>query len=356
MKIKTKELKKLVNLAYTTSGRDTNYPVTEFITLYTSPMYLNVVATDNINTIRAWSEREGDDDFVVSVDAEKFKALVTKLSATWTVLSDRGKYLEVKCGGTYKVPLPLNEIGESIRYQDVNACKPTAVLEARDISIARFAGWDSVDHKSRYADILNSYFIDMQDGIYSTNGIKLFHANINNNWKSSERFVINPKAIDILDKLNSDIEFAVCGDCIKFQTSGGEHSGAVLRVVPMGIGLYPTAMVKNCLGAVGENKCTFDKASMLSALGRASLFSSDYSNNEVAVFIERDKIVIKSLHEESVESITCTADESTYFKVNSKLFASLINSSERGELRYGATQMVGVVSQDFTAILALSNA
>lgn len=117
MKILTEDLKRVVKVLSKAAGLNNLRPFTCLLFIKAKEGKVSFMTTDEINTLYATIQAEGD--LEITVDVTLFSKLINTLEEEWVELNVENKVLIIKCGGTYKIPTVLNSSGEFIRFKDL---------------------------------------------------------------------------------------------------------------------------------------------------------------------------------------------------------------------------------------------
>ena len=113
MAIKSLELKKVLETFTNIIKLDKIRPVTDLVEIYSKDGYLHLGSTDNRTTIVAKIENDNEIDNAV-LCLSNFCKIVKLTTKEEIILSHKGKYIEFKGNGKYKIPIQTDEMGNDI--------------------------------------------------------------------------------------------------------------------------------------------------------------------------------------------------------------------------------------------------
>ena len=111
MKIATNLLKEAVNNSLKGTSNNALIPITQMIGIKLNNNKLHLLSTDMTNTLEMTLDKVLGDDIDITVEAEKFGKLISKMTSPEIDLSVKDDVLIVKGNGTYKIPLISDEEG-----------------------------------------------------------------------------------------------------------------------------------------------------------------------------------------------------------------------------------------------------
>ena len=166
--------------------------------------------------------------------------------------------------------------------------------------------------------------------------------------------------MDILgafDEQNLNITVADDFICCKCDTM------AVYSKLSDDIGEYEIDKTKQYIGTKFPNVCKVNKAELLSAIDRISLFVSKYDNQAIRMLFDTDGIEISNLKSGSTESVQYIEKKSKVKKkvvpvevyINADMISTQLKSyvGDIVSIEYGVDFAISLVSEDTTQIISL---
>lgn len=285
--MKTKELKKICSTIRGIIKSNKIRPITDFVEIYSKDGIAHLGATDNRTTIVATLENENDiDNVVISLpDLYKLVKLTTKEDI---VLTNKGRYVEFKGNGKYKIPIQTDEMGNDL-YLPLEMPEMGDIVEydSKDFQLAQernkiglFAG-DSHDEFKLY------YHRDYD--LITCDSIVVACTNIAN-LPSGD---VQPFVIDQLATLEGVMKFS--------EVDGGyriSYNNYEIYMVNKLYSTFPIKLVEPFL--VGDDtdrfpiKVTVDKEPLLAAINRQDIFRTPYDTPSIIFDMDYKGITLRN--------------------------------------------------------------
>ena len=353
MKISTQRLKDATNKAIKGAGFNNLIPLTSMIGLKLSDGALKLSTTDMTNTLTVIIDKVAGEDLSVTVDADKFGKLISKITSEDVDLSLVDDNLVIKANGTYKLPLISDEEG-LVEFPLVEV-KPThgevmltSIMSAYNINKSALA--KTMEQPSLTGYYCGEKVITTDALVITFNDFKMF-----NNNNGDEPLLISSQMMQLL-KLNDKekIEFSVNGSELQFVTDNVIVSGAMLE----GIEDYPVEAISQYLDEAFESSCKVPKGLLLDVLDRLALFIEPYDKNGAYFTFGRKGINIHSKKDASTEVIHNVASENFnpfVCCVDIPVFREQLQAipEDTVQLFYGNENALKIVCGKVTQVIAL---
>ena len=353
MKIKTELLKSLVSKAMHGVGNNKLIPITNLMNLKVENDKFVITTTDATNYLYV-SDVCDEDPFYVTVYAEMFAKLVSKLTCEYVSLTVTNNSLEVKGNGTYNLELPLDEEGEFIKYP--NPFKFEEVIETGEISLSTIqtilnAVKPSLATTAEIPCYMGYY---MGDEVIATDTFKI---------ASMATKMFNIPVLMSADTLN--LVSLMVDEKIKYtiwnnnEVSFHSHDCDVHGVLMNGINDYAVTEIKNLVDKKFTSMCKLSKDTLLQLLDRLSLFVGAYDKNEINLTFTSSGLCVKSKNSSGVEIIEYLDSENLddfVCTIDIQMLQSQVktHSTSSVELWYGLDNAIKLVDGNITQIIALS--
>ena len=298
MKVASARFKEAVNKAIKGAGFNNLIPLTQLIGIKLSNGKLRFLTTDAAHNVCVIVDKVTGDDLDVTLDADKFGKLISKVTSDEIELTVQDSVLVIKANGTYKMPLTIDEEG-LVSFPDISSSaanvtiglKLSSVLNAYNINKAALS--QTLDRP-----YLTGYYC--KDRVITTNGDVITF----NNFKMFDGIddaILLPAQLVQLLTLN-DKEDIVCnmsGDNLLFITD----DVIIESHKQEGVEQYPADDILQYLDEAFESSCKLPKELLLSVLDRLSLFIEQYDKNGAYFTFGRTGLTIHSKKDASTEII-----------------------------------------------------
>ena len=352
MKVVTNRMKEAVNKAIKGAGFNNLIPITSMIGIKLSDGKLRLLTTDMSNTLCVIIDKVTGDDIDVTVDADKFGKLISKITSEEVDLSvvDEDK-LVIKANGTYKLPLIADEEG-LVSFPDVKLADTpdgeillTSIMSAYNINKSALA-------KTLEQPCLTGYYCGEK---VITTDANVITFNDFDAFKYDKPLLISSQMMALLT-LNSKekIAYKVAGSELQFVTDDVVITGPVLE----GIEDYPVEEISAYLEEAFTSSCKVPKELLLDVLDRLALFIEPYDKNGAYFTFGRKGINIHSKKDASTEVVNYV--ESKEFKpficcVDIPMLKEQLqaNPDETIKIFYGNENALKLQSGKVTQVIAL---
>lgn len=354
MKIATSSLKDAVTKSIKGVNNNNNLPLTSLIGIKLSGGKLRFLSTDMVNKLCVIVDKVAGDDIDITVSAELFSKLISKLTCESVEMTVTDDVLVVRGNGTYKIPLIADENG-LVSFPDIDY--PAEDVEGYGVKLTSIMNVYNINSASLSKDLdnpcLTGYYCS--DRVVSTNGSILTSNNIELFGKMS--LLVSPQMMYLLTLNDSED--------IKFYNDNGRLYFITDTVVVCGSELagkedYPVEAIAEYFSTEFPSTCKVPRELMLSVLDRLALFIESYDHNCATFTFGRTGIIIKSNKGSSEEVIRYVASENfADFSciVNIPAIRQLIkaNPSDTLTFKYGDDSVLELVEGNVSQIVALGD-
>ena len=356
MKIKTLKLQEMVSKAIKGAGNNKLIPITGLIGIEVKDNKLSLICTDATNYIKVSEVVTDVEDFYVTVSAELFSKLISKMTCETVNIEISDNALIIKGNGEYKIDIQLDEYGSIVKFPDKFNEYPLDI--ENDVYIKK----ETIDKvlNTNKAAIAVTMEIPCYTGYYfgkdiiSTDTFKICATDIN---VFKEPCLISSQSMELLSVFDDEkiSVYNLPNNVMVFTTPNIQ----VYTVQLDGIEDFAVDAINGLIDTEFESMCKFDKQSMINLLDRISLFISPYDNNNITMTFTDDGILVKSKKSNGSELIKYTEKENykpfeCVLSVEMLLSQIKAQPGEVVELWYGNDTAIKMTCEDVTQIVALS--
>ena len=296
MEISTVKLQEMVLKAMKGVGNNKLLPVTSLINIRIDAGDLVLVTTDGVNYLYIQDSIESNEEFYVTVEADKFSKLISKMTCDKIYLELKDTYLEVIGNGVYKIELPL---GSVVQYPDplnnlsnlgnfgtVNASVINDILNYIKPSLA----------VTNEIPCYTGYYV--ADKVIATDTNKIACLNVP---VFEEPRLISSEMMNMLSVMSPDDLIDVYADDTKiaFVTDEVAVYGESMNYLQD----FQIDAINKLLESKFASKCTLSKNALLQSLDRLSLFVGVYDENAVHLEFTDEELCIFSKNSDAYEDI-----------------------------------------------------
>lgn len=355
--INTEKLKSMVSRALRGVGNNKLIPITQLINVSVSNNELKLITTDATNYLYIIDMMEAD-DFDVTVSADIFGKLISKMTSENVTLEVKDGILEVKGNGTYTIELPLDENGEAIKYPNPVADIDESKYKESQVSLSVIRTIiDAIGPSlatTLELPIITNYYVG--EKTVATDRYKI--ACLDNQIIDTQ-LIISSIYMNLLDVMTTTTDrikvltdentiISMSGDCIVY----GKLADTVND--------YPYDSIINLLNTDIDDVCSIKKAELLNLLDRMSLFTNDITSRSTPITIKfgADEVTITNKSGKSSEAIKYADDkvhEIFECVINIELLTSQVKaySGDVIEVHYGNDNLLKFVDGSIIQIVAL---
>lgn len=353
LKIKTDILKEMVTKSLKAVTNNKLIPITGLMSIKLEKEELKITTTDADNILIISKKGVKGDNFNVTISADLFSKLISKITVEETTLELNEDSLVVKGNGTYNVDIPLDEEGEIISFIPLSTLEnpvkeykiKTSVIK-RIISEGKIAVAKTMEMPFLTGFYFGDKVITTDSYIAAINNQNIFKENLLLPTELMELISIIPEEDILVQKDNTHIVFS--SETITVQGNLMED-----------IEKYPVKAMEKFYVEKFKNRVKINKDILLSALDRISLFVSAYDNDTVTLNFTNEGLVLSSERSSSEELISyLEKDKDVPFicNIDIELFKSQlsVNKDENVELWYGSDFMIKMTTDRLTQVVVLS--
>lgn len=354
LKMKTIDLQEMTGRAIKGAGNNKLLPLTELMCIKAVDGQLSIITSDGSNYLYI-KKIKVDGDFYVTVKADQFAKLVSKLTCENVEMTITNNALEIRANGVYLLDIPMDEEGEVINYPDpLSDMKSTS--DSRQVNLSTIRGiLESC--KTSLAQTLEvpcytGYYCG--DRIIATDSDKIASLDAHASIFGCD-VLVAPEVLNLVDVMTSEkLNFFFSGDYMVFDSP----DCAVVGMIMDGIEEYPIEPITNILDKDLPSKCTLDKNALIALLDRISLFVGPYDDHVIRLTFTNSGINVESMQSNGVETInylsvddfkpfTCLADITFILTHLRSLTKDAIT------LQFGADNAIRFDEDDVTLITSL---
>jgi len=354
LKIKTITLKEMTSRSAKGAGNNKLLPLTELMCIREKDGKLVMITSDGTNYLYIFQDGvEVEEGFYVTVKAEQFAKLVSKLTCESVEMSLVGTALEVNGNGVYKIDIPVDEEGDVITYPDPYENMPLSnnpsqiqlatiksILECCKASLAQ-----TLEVPCYTGYYCGARVVATDNDKMSSMKVRLFENDV----------LVPAEVFNLVDVMTAEkIDFQFVGEYLVFTSPD-----CVVIGMPMdGIEDYPIEPISELLEQDMESSCTINRNSFISLLERIMLFVGPYDDKAIRLTFTENGIAVQSIQSNGVETIpyvnvdnfkpfTCLADI-TFLLAEAKSI-----QSDALKMQYGQDNAIRFDDGNITIVVSL---
>lgn len=349
----TERLKQLVSYAIQGAGFDKLFELTSYmgIRVEDGELYLNT--TDGTNYVSV-SDSCVADNMDITVDAELFSKLISKINSDTVDMEIVDNSLVIKGNGKYTLPIIPDENGNNLSFPDKfpELTEEIGTIKAEDLTTLNTALKASLSNvaSSIYA---NYYFGDV---VVTTDRAM---ATILNKKMFDGEFIFSKAFIELLSMGLTDVTIAKADN--KFVATADLSEKCTISIcttVTDDITTFDTAGINKLASLETPAFCRFKKAQMLELLDRLVLFVSKFDDGAIELHFTDSSIEVSSLKSDGIESVDFTESKDTQdmtIKINIDRLRNQLKAygSDIVDLYYGSEVCIKLKDRDLTQVIAL---
>lgn len=352
MKIKSEQLKTLMQKSIKGALNHKLIPITGFIMVRLADKHLTLTTTDGVNILEVSADAiEGKDLYAVVV-ADTFNRLIGKTTSEFVNMEITEKGFEVKGNGTYIFEMPLDEDGKvvTIARPDFKDEKETAI-DLEDIKGVLYSNKSAVAETFE-VPALTGYYAD-SDGVVTADGLRI--------CKTNNKLFFTPALLsaDLINLLSvfdtDDIKASWNENEMIFRSKDTTIYGRTMNEIAD----YPIDSIKKYFHIVFENSVKLNKNKLLEILDRLSIFTEGYDKSVLEFSFENTELTISDKEGNIWERVKYesvgTANNFTC-NVDINLLTPQVRAldEELFELHYGLENAVMLTTANIKQIISLS--
>ena len=352
--INTQVLQRLVSKAVRGVSNNKMIPITCMIGIKSFKTGFSLTTTDASNYLYVEDEVATDEDFEVTVYADVFAKLISRMTCDNITLELKENYLEVVGNGTYKVELPFDENGKPIKfpmpisehavYEDVtqiqrstievviNSVKPALATTLENPQYTAYWVGDSVIATDSYK--ISAYKVPVFD----------------------TPVLISAEAMELLSLMESEtVDVSKVGDYLIFS-----DANTIVYTKPVaGLTDYSIDAIKGLIDMEFDSSCEVSQTVLLQLLDRLSLFVKPFDDGNINLTFTKTGLVVTSMADSGSELIPyMTTDNFKEFhcSIDINLLQTQVksNMSEAVKISFGKDSCIKIADGTITKVIALN--
>lgn len=349
----TEKMKELVSFAIRGAGFNKLIELSCYmgVRVENGMLYLNT--TDGTNYLCV-SDSCVADDFDVTVNAELFAKLISKITSDVVDMSVVGNSLVVDGNGKYTLEIVPDETGNKLSFPDKfpTEVNDIGTINAVDVVAINTTVKASLD--SNVVSVYSSYYLG--DVVASTDRCMM---TVFNKKVFDNPYMFNRAFVDLMTMSGADVAVSASSDMLLAESSISEKGLiSVCTKIPDNVTDFKIADVKKFAGLEVKSFCRIRKAQLLDLLDRLSLFVTKFDDGAIQLEFTKTGVNVSSLASsgvEFIEYVECKDAEEMTIKINiNRLLTELKSySSDVVDLYYGNSLCIKLVDGDMTQIIAL---
>lgn len=352
MKIKTELLKELVTKSINGASNNKLIPITQLMSIQGFENQLVLITTDATNYFYVCGKDVDVKEFNVTVFAEQFAKLISKMTCKEIYLDIKDGSLEVKGNGTYTLELPLDENGELIKYPDPYADVPNidfdGTIQVSEVKAIVDSIRPSLATTMELPSITN-YFVG--NSVVATDRYKIASYD---DTITNDEILVSSQLMDLLALFEDKIEYKIGDNYMIFNSEDCWLYSKQLDDVSE----YPIEAINKLIDEDFKSVCKVNKNDFIALLERIALFVGKYDDKAVRLYFEKDGIRVSNKNRNSNELIEYL-DSKKYKSYNCSIDVDMLLSQLKAyagdivELHYNNDKVIKFVDGSITQIIAL---
>lgn len=349
IKVSTVPFQNAVSKVIKAAGFNKWLPITSMIGIRCVNNVLSLITTDGTNSLCARADVVSCDDFNIVVDAELFAKLVSKITSECIELEITGSSLVVTGNGEYKMPLQLDDDGNTLTFPDpidfefgsetkvsksvidvmLNSIKPSLSTQAGTIYTNYYVGEVIVGTDK-------AMFSSFEDDSFD------------------EHLLLSRTFVDLLGLMSDEIEMYYDEDSV-LAKDGNLILYSKGKTLPDG---FQENKIKAILDIEMDSYCKVNKQSLLSTLERIALFVGEFDEGAIQLHFTDSSIEIQSMASNGIESVDymehkSAIDFSVKININRLITQLKAYGSDSVEIYYGNDKLLKLKDGKLTQVIAL---
>lgn len=355
--INTGKLQEMVAKSIKGAGNNKLIPLTGLMGIELKSGVLTFTTTDATNYLYIHESGVVGDDFSVTVPADLFAKLVSKMTSENVTLDMKAELavLEIRGNGEYRIELPLDENGQLIKYP-----APYLNLEYETVGNPIHLSTIKVILASLKSSLAATLEIPCYTGYYmgdqviATDTYKIASMDVR---LFDDNRLMSPEAFNLLS-LMTDEKIDVANNKDRHICKFTSSTCDVYSVDMEGLEEYAVDAIMGLINTDYDSMCTIAKNDILSVLDRILLFVGPYDKNAITLTFTSGGLQIASKASSGTELIPyIDSDNFTDFicTVDIQMLTSLIKSqiTDKIEMQYGLDNAIKMVDGNITYMLSL---
>lgn len=349
--VNTVQLQNAVAKATKCSGFNKLLPITTMIGIKFNGTDLVFTTTDGTNYLYISLGVGSDETFDVTVDADKFSKLVSKLTSEQITLEVTDAYLLISGNGDYKLSLQLDDKGENLIYPDPLKDVPVEISDKKISKTVIDLMLNSL--KPSLSQTAGSVYTNYCVGkvIASTDRVML---GIFDEEVVDEQLLFSRQFVDLLGLANDDVNFELSGDYMI------ARCGDMVLCAKKSANVtdYNIDALNKLLGFDYDAFCRVNKSALLATLERLAIFVGQYDDSAINIHFTNDSMELSSLNSSGVEVIDFMESKNaqdTTIKINILRLITQLKAyaSDSVDIYYSNGKFIKLNDGKLTQIIAL---
>ena len=294
------------------------------------------------------------DDMDVTVDADLFAKLISKITSETVDMYTEGNTLVIKGNGKYTLEIVPDETGNALSFPDKFPLDTTEIgrISAVDIVAINTTVGASLDDNA--GSVYSNYYVG--DVVASTDRIMMCVFNLP---VFDEPYSIRRKFIDLMTMSGADVVISKSGDTLMAESDISEKcSIRVCTKIPDNISEFKIDGVKKYVDMEVKSFCRVRKAQLLELLDRMSLFVTKFDDGAIRLHFIQDCIEVSSLASSGIETVDIIESKDAQdmeIKINIERLRNQLKSynSDTVDIYYGSDMCIKLVDGSITQLIAL---
>lgn len=294
----TKEIQEMVGKVAHCVSNNKLIPLTSLVSLSVKDKTFTLTTTDATNYFYVSAPGICPvDDFEFSVFADTFIKLIQKITSENVTFSLDGNILVIEGNGTYKMELPLNEVGQPIKFPNKLTEVGTKICSVAVQSIRNIVG---THEKSIAVDmqvpILTNYFFG-EDSVITSNKKLICYKEES---LLAGNILLSPITVDMITSLGDcDVEVYETESALLFKTDFDTIYSPKIQ----GAETFPVDKIKAVIEQQFDSRFSVSRKTMLDVLDRLSLFVSAYDKKAIDLTFTEEGILFSSAKSNGAEVV-----------------------------------------------------
>lgn len=349
----TERLKELVGYAIRGAGFNKLLELSSYIGIRVEEGVLYLNTTDGTNYLCV-SDACLADDFDVTVNAELFSKLISKITSDTVDIEVVDNTLVVTGNGKYTLELVPDESGNQLSFPDrfPKETEEMGSLNAVEVVAINTTVKASLDNITGI--VYSSYYIG--DVIASTDRRMM---TIFNKAVFDKPYMFNREFVDLMAISGADVTLSKSDDMLLAESAISEKcSICICTKIPDNVSDFKIDSVKKFSELEVSSFCRVRKAELLDLLDRLALFVTKFDDGAIQLEFTNTGVKVSSLASSGVEFIEyaeCKNAINMTIKINIDRLRTELKSynSDMVDLYYGSEMCIKLVDGDITQIIAL---
>lgn len=348
----TERLKELTAYAIQGAGFDKLLDLSTYmgIRVANNMIYLNT--TDGTNYLQV-SDSCVSEDMDITVDAELFSKLISKLNSSEVELQVVDNTLVVKGKGKYTIALQPDENGDMLSFPNKFPDKAENIGTISALNMVRIASSVKASlGNNKDTPYYNYYFGDI---VASTDKAMM---SIFNLAAFNDTCLLNRNVVDIMLASNKDITILKADNQLVFESPISDKGFIRICTLRQSAEGFNVDVIRKFAEFDVKSFCRFKKVEMLDLLDRLALFVNKFEDGVIVLHFTDSYVEVSSLSSSGIERIEYTESkdaEDITIKINIDRLKNQLKAyqSDIVDLYYGNEICIKLVDGDMTQLIAL---